>query len=48
LGDEIKEQKMSGAFDTYGGEEKCVLVLVGELERKRQVGRPLVRWDNRS
>lgn len=48
LGDEIKEQKMGGVFDTYGGEEKSVLVLVGKLEGKRQAGRPLVRWDNRS
>jgi hypothetical protein len=43
LGDEIKEDKMGGALDTYRGEDKCVQVLVGRMKRERQTGRHLLR-----
>jgi hypothetical protein len=28
----------------YGGEERCVQVLVGKPERRRTLGRPRLRW----
>jgi phosphoenolpyruvate-protein kinase (PTS system EI component) len=32
--DEVKEKEMTGACGKYGGEEKCVQVLVGKPEGK--------------
>jgi len=45
---------MGGACNTYGGEEKCLQclrgicrVLVAKPERKRPLGRPMLRWENK-
>jgi hypothetical protein len=35
---------MGGACGMYGGDEKCIQVLVGKPDRKRQFGRLRRRW----
>jgi hypothetical protein len=37
---------MGGACRTYGGEERCIQVLVGKPEEKRPLGRPRRRWED--
>ena len=37
---------MGGVHSTYGGEERCIQVLVRKLEGKRPLGRPRHRWDD--
>ena len=45
LGDQFKDNEMSGACSTYGGEERGQYsVLVGKPEGKRPLGRPRHRW----
>jgi hypothetical protein len=35
---------MGGACVSYGGEERCIRVLVGKPEGKKPLGRPQLRW----
>jgi len=37
---------MGGACSTYGGEERCILVLEGKPEGKKPLGRPRLRWED--
>ena len=37
---------MSVACSTYGGEDRCIQILVGKPEGKRPLGRPRRRWEN--
>jgi len=37
---------MGGACSAYGGEEKCVQVLVGERERNRPLESPRRTWED--
>jgi hypothetical protein len=37
---------MGGACSTYGGEERCIQVLVGTPEKKKPLGRLSRRWEN--
>ena len=39
-------REMGGARSTYGGEERCIKVLVGKPEGKRQLVRPRHRWED--
>ena len=37
---------MDRACGTYGGEVRCIGVMVGKPEGKRQLGRPRHRWED--
>ena len=37
---------MDGACSMYGGEERCIWVMVGKPEGKRPLGRHRHRWDS--
>ena len=37
---------MGVACSAYGGEERCIRVLVGKPEGKRSLGRPRRRWED--
>jgi hypothetical protein len=37
---------MSESYCTYGRYDKCVQILVGKPERKRQLERPRSRWED--
>ena len=37
---------MGRACSAYGGKERLYKVLVGELEGKRQLGRPKSKWED--
>jgi hypothetical protein len=37
---------MGGACSTYGRDEKCVHILVGNPEGKRPLGKPRRRWED--
>jgi len=39
-GDQIAKNEMGIACDTYGGEERCILV--GKHDEKRPLGRPSI------
>jgi len=36
---------MGGASGTYGGEQRCVQILVEKSEAKRPLGTPRSRWE---
>jgi hypothetical protein len=42
-GDQIKENVMGGACGTYEGEKRCTQGFGGNTERKRLLGRPMLR-----
>jgi len=37
---------MGGACSAYGGEKRCIQVLVRKPEGKRQLGRPRCKWED--
>ena len=37
---------MGGECSTYGGEDRCIRVLVGKPEGKGPLGRPRRKWDD--
>ena len=37
---------MGGTCSTYGGEERCIQLLVGKPEGKRPIERPRHRWED--
>ena len=37
---------MGGACSTYGGEERCIQVLVGKRDGKRPLGKPSRGWED--
>jgi len=41
-----KENEMGRACSRYGGEKRCVEVLVGIPERNRPLGRCRCRWED--
>ena len=47
---QIKNKELNAACSTYGGEERCIQVLVGRPKGKRQLGRSgvdgriLLKW----
>ena len=45
-GDKLEKNEMGGACSAYGGEERCIQVLVGKPEGKRPLGRPRRRWED--
>jgi hypothetical protein len=45
LGDQAENNEMGGSCSTYGRDERGIRVLVGELERKRPLGRTRLRWE---
>jgi hypothetical protein len=44
LRDNIKNNEMKGAYETYGRQERCIQGLVGRPDRKTPFGRPKCRW----
>jgi len=43
---EYLQSEIGGKCSTYGGEERCIRVLVGKPEGKRPLGRPRLRWED--
>jgi hypothetical protein len=35
---------MDGAYSSHGRDEKYIQISFGNLERKRPLGRPMLRW----
>jgi hypothetical protein len=46
LGNQIKQNEMSGSCGMYERQEKYIQIFGGETERKRQLGRPRRRMEN--
>jgi len=42
--DQVKENGVSGAYSTYGGEEWCIRGFEGKPEGNKPIGRPMRKW----
>jgi hypothetical protein len=45
-GDQIEKNEKGGACSAYGGENRCMQVLVGKSRGRRPLGRQRRRWEN--